>query len=72
MARRKTKSEWVKGYGSIYAKYLPNVTFTVDYDDEQRMWFCRRNGKVFDSAKTLREAKAYCVEPEGKPLIDIL
>lgn len=55
-------SYWHKMESGHYAKQVGSVRFDVEYWADTKLWYCRRNGEVFDAAKTLREAKQFCIE----------
>lgn len=63
---------WTKLRAGHYRKdFFPNpethVWFEVWYDSDYKKWYCTRcGGPVFDCAKTMAEAKTFCVEPEDK------
>lgn len=64
-AKSVTESYWCRMDAGWYAKQVGDVRFDISYDPEYKLWHCRRNGMVFDAARTLREAKTYCVEPDA-------
>jgi hypothetical protein len=68
------RTYWCKMEAGRYVKQVGAVRFDIEYDAESKLWHCRRNGIVFDAARTLTEAKTYCVEPDnaGRPLVEIL
>lgn len=53
---------WKRVRSGLYKRLIGGILFTIEYSEESKLWYCRREQLMFDAARTLAEAKTYCVE----------